>query len=199
MKIHSSEYFNALKDYDIDIKNGYLFKPVNIFKKFVDDMYSLRSQYPKTDPMNLIAKLMMNSLYGKFGMKTEKTQVACLRKDESSNNEGLQTYIDRNKESIQDILEVGDFTIIVQNGVSMANFSQDTYHGLDVNIAVASAVTSGARVIMSKVKNNPDYVLYYTDTDSAVLMKYRIPFQTVNLHEGEKGGVPYMLHLMSPS
>ena len=168
--IFSGEMDNAMKyGYTFEILQGYKFGKANIFKEYVERLYKLRLEYESGTPINLIAKLLMNSLYGKFGMKTEKTQVACLRKDESNNNEGLQTYIDRNKESIQDILEVGDFTIIVQNGVSMANFSQDTYHGLDVNIAVASAVTSGARVIMSKVKNNPDYVLYYTDTDSAVL------------------------------
>jgi hypothetical protein len=31
-------------------------------------MYNLRLQYPKSNPMNLIAKLLMNSLYGRFGM-----------------------------------------------------------------------------------------------------------------------------------
>lgn len=34
------------------------------------------------------------------------------------------------------------------------------------SICIASAVTSYARVHMSKFKNNPDYNLYYTDTDS---------------------------------
>ena len=51
----------------------------------------------------------------------------------------------------------------------MAKFNHDPYHGLDVNIAVASAITSGARIIMSAVKNHPDFDLYYTDTDSIVI------------------------------
>jgi hypothetical protein len=28
----------------------------------------MRLQYPKSDPLNLICKLLMNSLYGRFGM-----------------------------------------------------------------------------------------------------------------------------------
>jgi len=35
----------------------------------VDILYELRGKFPKTDPMNLIAKLLLNSLYGRFGMK----------------------------------------------------------------------------------------------------------------------------------
>ena len=69
MKIHSPEYFNALKDYDITIKNGYFFKQENIFEKFVSNLYALRMTYQKGDPMNYTCKLILNSLYGRFGMK----------------------------------------------------------------------------------------------------------------------------------
>jgi hypothetical protein len=31
----------------------------------------MRLTYPKSDPMNYIAKINMNSLYGKFGMRDE--------------------------------------------------------------------------------------------------------------------------------
>ena len=36
-------------------------------------MYNLRLLYLKGDPMNLIAKLLMNSLYGKFAMKQDSS------------------------------------------------------------------------------------------------------------------------------
>jgi hypothetical protein len=45
------------------------------------------------------------------------------------------------------------------------------YHGQDINIAIASAITAGARVHMSYFKNNPNINLYYSDTDSAVIDK----------------------------
>ena len=38
-------------------------------------MYELRLHYTKGHPMNLIAKLLMNSLYGKFGMKLDTTRI----------------------------------------------------------------------------------------------------------------------------
>ena len=38
-------------------------------------MYALRLFYNKGDAMNLQAKLLMNSLYGKFGMNTDISRV----------------------------------------------------------------------------------------------------------------------------
>nr|YP_010977216.1 hypothetical protein UYH48_mgp01 [Daedaleopsis confragosa]WNZ34421.1 hypothetical protein [Daedaleopsis confragosa] len=58
MKIHSPEYLNAIKDYNIIIKNGYFFNKENIFEKFVDDLYALRINYPKGDTMNFTCKLI---------------------------------------------------------------------------------------------------------------------------------------------
>jgi hypothetical protein len=43
------------------------------------------------------------------------------------------------------------------------------FHGLDVNIGIASAITSYARVFMSAFKNNKLFNLYYSDTDSIVI------------------------------
>ena len=37
------------------------------------------------------------------------------------------------------------------------------------SIAIASAITAYARVFMSKFKNNPDFILLYSDTDSAFI------------------------------
>ena len=65
----TKEYFNALKDYDISIKNGYFFRQENIFEKFTEDLYELRNKYPKGDPMNYTCKLILNSLYGRFEMR----------------------------------------------------------------------------------------------------------------------------------
>jgi hypothetical protein len=48
MKLNSPEYLNALKDYNIQIKNGYFFKQENIFKDFVNELYNLRLNYPST-------------------------------------------------------------------------------------------------------------------------------------------------------
>jgi hypothetical protein len=171
--ILSGEMDNAVNyGYSFNIIRGYKFAKKNIFKGYVEKLYKLRLEYSSGTPMNLVAKLLMNSLYGKFGMKPEN---ACIDIYDQS-IEGLaslQSHIERNEESIQDIIKLDTHTVVVTGGVSIAKYNQveDIYHGLDVNIAIASAVTSGARVIMSKVKNNPEFDLYYTDTDSVVINK----------------------------
>lgn len=67
--LFSEEMYNAEKyGYKFNIIWGYVFEKDNIFKNYVDFLYAIRSNYPKTDPMNFITKILMNSLYGRFGM-----------------------------------------------------------------------------------------------------------------------------------
>jgi len=66
----SQELYNAEKfGYNFEILWGYTFKKANIFKEYITNLYQLRLEYPKTAPMNFIAKIHLNSLYGRFGMK----------------------------------------------------------------------------------------------------------------------------------
>jgi len=72
----SKEVDNAIKHkYQIEIVKGHEFNTAIIFKEYVETMYELRMQYEKGHPMNYIAKLLMNSLYGKFGMNSQSSTV----------------------------------------------------------------------------------------------------------------------------
>lgn len=55
--------------YKIEPKKSYVFKSEYIFKEFVNDFYKIKQNAEKDTPMYLIAKLLMNSLYGKFGQR----------------------------------------------------------------------------------------------------------------------------------
>jgi hypothetical protein len=67
--LFSEEMKNAIKyGYKIEVLWGYTFNSDIIFKEYVDFLYNLRLEYPKSDPMNFIAKILLNSLYGRFGM-----------------------------------------------------------------------------------------------------------------------------------
>lgn len=69
MWIFSEEMYNASKyGYTFEILEGYKFERGIIFKNYVDFLYQLRQQYDKSDPYNLIGKILLNSLYGRFGM-----------------------------------------------------------------------------------------------------------------------------------
>jgi len=170
--ICSSEMDNAIKfGYTFEIIKGYQFDRDNIFEGYVTKMYNLRKEYLSGHPMNLIAKLLLNSLYGKFGMKVEKTTVDIFNLNTDADKLALKTLLESAGESIQDFIQIDDNKYLFVRNTLSNILNEDTYHGSDVNIAIASTITAGARVHMSQFKNNPLFNLYYSDTDSIVIDK----------------------------
>jgi hypothetical protein len=157
--IFSAEMDNAVKfGYTFEILKGYEFNKGYIFKEYVNTMYELRLQYDKSHPMNLIAKLLMNSLYGKFAMKNEGTLVEIFDTTNETENQMLNHY----GESIQDYFTIGNHFITVRKSMLNVNYTEneDMFHGLNVNVGIASAISGGARMWMSILKNNPKFNLY---------------------------------------
>jgi len=170
--ICSAEMDNAMRfGYQFEILKGYQFDQANIFEGYVQKMYSLRMEYPRSHPMNLIAKLLMNSLYGKFGMKPESSIVEIYSTSTPEDTIQFNNALDTYGESLEDYLKIDNNYVIVRDNLSNYKYDDqdDLYHGLDVNVGIASAVTSGGRIWMSLLKNNPNYNLYYSDTDSVVI------------------------------
>ena len=169
--IFSTEMFNAMKyGYQFEILEGYEFKRGNVFKEYVEKMYNLRLQYEKGTPMNLIAKLLMNSIYGKFGMSIDVTRVDIFDISDDLKINEFREKLDVFKETILDYIKLDQHIVIVRDSIVDLRYNEgeDMYFGLDVNIAIASAITAGARIHMSLFKNNPNFKLYYSDTDSGV-------------------------------
>ena len=172
--IYSSEMDNAIKyGYQFEIIKGYQFEKGNIFKDYVNTMYNLRLEYSKGHPMNLIAKLLMNSLYGKFGMRLESTQVEMFDTSNEIESQLLKDMLDLYGKTIKDFIKLDNFIVTVRDSLLNYEYSEneDMFHGVDINIAIASAVTAGGRMWMSTLKNNPLFKLYYSDTDCAVVDK----------------------------
>ena len=170
--IFSSSIENAIKHgYKIEVIRGYQFKKGNIFKSYVETMYNLRKQYPKSNPLNLIAKLLMNSLYGKFGMSPELTKLLVYDTSTTEKLDEFMKAIEQNGENIKDFTKIGDFYTILVPTVGNVKYDSELemYHGMDINIAIAAAITSLGRDLLSFFKNNPNFNLYYCDTDSAVI------------------------------
>ena len=170
--VFSMEMDNAERfGYQFEIIRGYKFKSAIIFKEYVNKMYALRQKYPKNDPMNLIAKLLMNSLYGKFGMKPEHSTVDIYNNSTDEGRQHFKWVLDTFGESIQDYIKLDDIYIIIRKNLSSYQYdeSKDLFHGIDVSIPVAAAITAGGRMWMTQFKNNPNFNLYYSDTDSVVI------------------------------
>ena len=175
--VYSGELFTCQKlGYKFEIIRGYLFEPKIIFDTYVNVLYQLKNEHPKGSPLNAIAKLLLNSLYGKFGMKPEQTVVEVL---ETKMNELSDETIESLKIGVAngvvyDLMQIDEnHCVLVRKNVPSAIHDEqnDIFHGLDVNVGVAAAITAGGRLFMSSYKNRTEYDLYYSDTDSIIINK----------------------------
>ena len=154
----SEEIYNAMElGYKFKILRGYLFEKEYIFKEFVDTLYILKANSEKGSPDYIVSKLLLNSLYGRFGMNPEMENHLILSK------ENAIKYYD--KYEITDVVDL-------KNGKEIVSFfdnieSQDNNNKvLNISIAISAAVTACGRIHMSKFKTMKGINIYYSDTDS---------------------------------
>lgn len=67
--------------YKVKIHWGYEFEQAHIFTEYVDALYHIKETSKKGSPMYLISKLLMNSLYGKFGQRREREELVIFPTD----------------------------------------------------------------------------------------------------------------------
>ena len=171
--------------YTITILKGYKFnKQYDVFKDYVDYFYNIKSN-AKDKIEKAISKSLLNNLLGRFGLDIDKSKTELMSEDKF--NEVIETkdvlglnklgdkllvnYKNKVNKEICDELNV-DFKNTVFNNIKNKQESENTFN--DVSIAIASAVTSYARIHITKIKldivNKGDKI-YYSDTDSIVTNK----------------------------
>lgn len=157
----SEELYNAENyGYKFKIINGYLFKKDYIFKEYVDELYAIKENSNKNSTDYLIAKLLLNSLYGRLGMNPQMETNLIILNDESN------YYI--KKYEISNVIDL-------KNGKELVTFLNPTKDidniPLNISIPIATMVTAYARIHMTKFKNIEDLKILYTDTDSIFFNK----------------------------
>ena len=162
----SEELYNAEKyGYKFEVEYGYLFeksKNVSIFKEYVNYLYSLKKKSNSKDSRYTISKLLMNSLYGRFGMSPVMEI-----------HEVISSFDSQFWLSDKDIINVIDLC----NGKELVSFLEQTNNSskkVNISIGIAMAITAYARIHMSQYLNLPNCKVYYTDTDSVFLDKPKI-------------------------
>jgi DNA polymerase elongation subunit (family B) len=174
---------NAIKyGYEFKIIKGYKFDRGRPFEEFINDLYKIRLDYPKSDPMNYCSKLIMNSLYGRFGMNDTYNDIKIV------NKKTLEGIIKNNDENyvIKDIFNLGSSIADLEKNIESEEFIihleksenqkvkssiNNLFETHNINIAIASFITAYARIHMSQFKNNKEFKLFYTDTDSVYINK----------------------------
>ena len=86
--------------YRFEIIKGYSFTRKNIFKEFIDNLYSIKQNTAKDNPMYLISKLLMNSLFGRFGMQLVMSNATII------NSKDLDAFIQNPNLLIEDVTEL---------------------------------------------------------------------------------------------
>lgn len=114
--------------------------------------------------MNMVAKLLLNSLYGRFGMVDQLPNTSIIH---NLDNDDLIQEIG-GEDKIDNIIDLDSHQLVqyfdLINGEKLEKEPKQIIN--NVNIAIASAVTAYARIHMAQLKNNPLFPnLYYTDTD----------------------------------
>jgi hypothetical protein len=117
-----------------------------IFEKYIAALYDIRLKAEKNSVDDILAKLLMNSCYGRFGIRKDREQVC-----EDTFDEGVSPLFDLK-------LSDGKIVSLMTKPVVLNNMFS--------NVAIAAWVTSLARIHMHKIYMADQQSLYYTDTDS---------------------------------
>ena len=158
--ITSPEIELVLKHGDIvKVYEYVLYEQHPIFVEYVDFFYSLKEKYAKegNSAYKQIAKLFLNSLYGKFGQKVRPFE----KVGECDHEDGYEVVYD---------LESGErITYRYLNGEIWVE-SKEWYESENSFVAIASAVTAYARCYLWEIieKAGLDNV-FYCDTDSVIV------------------------------
>jgi len=166
----SGELYNAIEKnpkHKFKTHRGFLFRQDYLFVDYVETLYKLRVSNPKNTPLNIIAKLLLNSLYGRFGMNPDKAN----HKIVGDKLEKDKIFIDN---EIKSIIDFGNGKELISyipkkvNDKELLDLLNDDANNSNmlINVAISSAITGLSRIFMSYFKNNPLIKLYYTDTDS---------------------------------
>lgn len=149
--------------YHIIPLRGYLFeKKSSPFQSFISHLYESRLEAKKAgdEAMTYIYKILMNSLYGRFGMNPESTVT------EICNQKKYEELM--KKDNFQSAEKLTDHYYIV-NYISNSIIVDDNDWKAPKMSAVqlSAAITACARIHMYPFISRPD--CYYTDTDSIIL------------------------------
>lgn len=179
-------YFSEEIKYAITL--GYKFKYIKavqfeknkIFKNFVINLYNERLSQVNT-PLSNIIKLLLNSLYGRLGMKNENflseitnNNAEILNKNLFSKQIKSINYL--NNKVIYNFKRIIDYTFLIKSYFSNGSVSKEinqilnqkfmSYKLQNTAVQISAAVTAYGRIEMYKYKSLKNINIYYTDTDS---------------------------------
>ena len=163
--------------YQVRIIRGWVFERKKLFSSYVKSIYSLRVNTDKA-AINFLCKLLLNSLYGRFGIKGchEKTSVVNAKEFlEIEKFHDISKYTKITPELYMCTYSnaiakesVPDKNLTTKRKQKQQAFQIRAAH-MNMAVHLSSAITSYARIYMYDFKNIPNNPCFYSDTDSVVL------------------------------
>jgi hypothetical protein len=121
------------------IQKGYLFKSKIIFQDYIGKLFEMKKTVTKDNPLYQITKILMNSLFGRMGLKQVLTEYKFMDKSEIENFSFSEL-----KGSIKDIIEFEDslksLVVTVKNSEEVE---------LKSSVSIAAAISAYARMEMA--------------------------------------------------
>jgi len=177
-----------LEGYTFDMLCSYKFKKgKGVFKSYVDYFYNIKRN-SSNDVEKNIAKLMLNSLYGRFGMKDINSCIKIVANEEhekninkkynytilSELNNGMKIikYNSKIDERIRLLIKYLENDSLEDNKQSIDKFKGfNKSRGVPSAVQIAAFVSSYAKISINEFKNIKGNNCIYSDTDSVVLEK----------------------------
>jgi hypothetical protein len=168
--VYFSDYLAKAETYGytVELLSGIEFEYKNLFSDYIFHFYDIKKSAKGS--LKYLAKLKLNSLYGVFGRKQVNNKVINIKDFELDDYMGVmmvKNIIDYDNGYISLVIESGTDENLLKDVNSILETEFKKYDSpINSNVAIASAITARAQMIMMDYKNNPDYDIYYTDTDS---------------------------------
>lgn len=144
----TEELNNAKKyGYKFEILKGYTFNRKILFDEYVGELYEIKCSVSPSDPWYIISKILLNSLYGRFGMSPY------LPTDEILSESEFNDLIKDESGIITDSKELGEKFWVSYFDLKLSKFSIP-----NVSVPIAAAISAWSRIEMTK------YVIEHSDS-----------------------------------
>lgn len=182
----SEELKNARDNYGYTVKvlEGYKFEKGYIFNNFIHKYYELKSTHSGT-ALGTIYKLILNSLYGRFGMKPIRTVTELVTQSEAEKIQLSHNVVDIDDLGQTVVSALSGYEMItyhlspdlaknqdnIENYVSKKINAESQEANFDINVAIAAFITAYARIHIHSYAKKYSLTIYNMDTDSIVTDK----------------------------
>jgi hypothetical protein len=162
----------------------------NLFKEYVEHFYNKKLN-AKDNIEREIAKLSLNSIYGKFGQKEIESRIRVLPSTEAAKLVKNFHY--------SYLSEIGNGLVLIKYSARLNEKIRRMYkenedeldqrflskkRGIISAVQISSRIAALARVSINKYKNLAANSLYYTDTDSLIL-EHKLPSNIIGTELGQ--------------